>query len=64
MQGGQQEKVKQMNVRALERLVRVLLRIQGVPHVRPPKPTKVDLERKFVMRDDQSGSSNGSYSCA
>ena len=39
----------------LEKAVRALLRMPGVPHSRPPAPTKEDLERKFVMRIDRKG---------
>ena len=44
-----------INVRTLARAVRAPLRIRNVPHVKPPAPTKEDLERKFVMRTDKKG---------
>ena len=44
-----------MNLKALEKAVRALLRMTTVPPTRPPKPTKADLERKFVMRVDRGG---------
>ncbi len=43
-----------MNKR-LGKAIRALLRMRAVPHQRIPKPTKADLERKFVMRVDRSG---------
>lgn len=44
-----------INPRALACAVRALLRMRNVPHVKPPAPTKEDLERKFVMRTDKRG---------
>ena len=44
-----------IKVRALARTVRALLRMRNVPHVKPPAPTREDLERKFVMRTDKKG---------
>ncbi|MCY4128805.1 MAG: hypothetical protein OXG15_06130 [Gammaproteobacteria bacterium] len=42
-------------MKRLDKAIRALLRMPAPPHVRPPTPTKADLERKFVMRVDRSG---------
>ena len=39
----------------LEKAAKALLNMGPVPHKRPPKPTKADLERKFKMKVDRKG---------
>lgn len=44
-----------MNQKQLDKAAKALLNMGPVPHKRPPKPTKKDLERKFKMKVDRSG---------
>ena len=38
----------------LDKMIRALLQMPASPHVRPPTPTKADLERKFRIRLDRN----------
>ena len=55
--GANNNLVSFMRENDLAKAVRALLRMRGVPHGPIPKPTKSDLERKFVMRVDRYGKS-------
>ena len=44
-----------MNQDKLDKAAKALLNMGPVPHKRPPKPTKKDLERKFKLKIDRKG---------
>ncbi len=44
-----------INEKKLEKAAKILMSLGPVPHKRPPKPTKKDLQRKFKMRVDRKG---------
>lgn len=41
-------------MRRLDKLIHALLRLPAPPHIRPPTPTKEDLNRKFRLRLSRS----------
>ena len=44
-----------MNKKNLDKAASALMKMGPVPHKRPGKPTKKDLERKFKMEVDRKG---------